>query len=225
MAAPLHIPSRWSLVAAGAPTRPGTLHGNHLIWPQRSCAGLSPLLCGLAPNRDHNADLSQALATLPDHAGENQPVFSVFAADPFINGKRIATTLLDKGYARIVNWPTTAQYGSAFVRTLDSVHLGPQQECETLRRFATQGLRISAAVSLPEYVEAFLELQPQVLFIAPGFDLWRKSGRFDAAKLLRHCAAIAHVADDTVPIVLMADRGNVSLEQARSAGAHALLVA
>jgi hypothetical protein len=196
-----------------------------VLWPARHCAGLTALLSGLAPNRDHNADLALALKTLPAHAFNRESVFAVFAADPFINGKRIAAALLSKGCRRIVNWPTTAQYGTAFVETLDSVNLGPKQECATLRQLAGQGLSVSAAVSLPESVEMFLELQPEALFLTPGFDLWKRSGRFDEAKLLRRCAAVTRAVDGRAPIVLMTDRNCVSLEQARAAGASALLLA
>src|SRR5690348_3348898 len=101
MAAYRKAASRWSLIGIGEPADRKTLADNQLLWPCRTLpANLSPLLAGLAPNRDHNSDLLAAIERLPDCRGSKQPVFSVFAADPFIHGKRIGPSLLKKGYNR-----------------------------------------------------------------------------------------------------------------------------
>jgi predicted TIM-barrel enzyme len=223
MAADSQIPSRWTLVDVDPQQRPATLQSNHLVSPIRRCEGLSPLLCGLAPNRDHNAELSRCLASMPEQSRAHSPLFAVFAADPFIAGSGLVGALQAKGYKRIVNWPTTAQYGAEFAATLGSVNLGIEQESKTLRRFAESGLKVSVAVSLPESVTAFAELEPEIFFVAPGFDLWKKSGRFDQPKLLRRCAAIAQAVAGRAPVILMADA--VSMHQAKEAGASGLLIA
>lgn len=225
MAAHTQIPSRWTLVDADPRQRPATLQSSHLLWPARHCEGLSALLSGLAPNRDHNAELAQLLAGMPDRNGAQSPMFAIFAADPFIGGTGLMTALRARGYERIVNWPSTCQYGADFSGTLDSVNLGIRQEGETLRRYAEQGFKVSVAVALPESVPAFAGLRPEAVFVAPGFDLWKKSGRFDVTKLLRRCAAIVAALERPTPVILMADRGSISLEQARNAGASGLLIA
>jgi hypothetical protein len=194
-----------------------------VLWPAAPRSGLTPLLAGLAPNRDHNADLVEAVQALPRHREGAQPVFAVFAADPFLNVRRIASTLRARKYSCVVNWPTTAQFGTPFASGLDSVSLGPKQECEALRRLASQGLRVSAAVAEPGALPAFLELDPQWLFVTPAFEHWRH-GKIDPARLLRSCAAIARAAAGRAPLILMADRGVVTAAQARSAGAQGLVV-
>ncbi|MBL8269192.1 hypothetical protein [Steroidobacter sp.] len=225
MSSPSQIPSQWTLVDADPGLRSATLQPNQVVWPARRCENLSALLSGLAPNRDHNADLAQRLADLPDRGKSRSPLFAIFAADPFIGGTGLMTALRAKGYDRVINWPTTSQYGEHFGGTLDSVNLGVRQECETLQRFSKQGYRVSIAVALPEAVAAFDGLQPEAVFVAPGFDLWKKSGRFDVARMLRRCSAIAAVVASAVPVILMADRGKVSMEQAKSAGASGVLLA
>lgn len=223
MAAPSKISSRWTLVDANPGQRPAALQSNQVLWPARRCENSSALLSGLAPNRDHNAELAQLLAGMPTRGDTHSPVFAIFAADPFIGGTGLMAALHAKGYDRIVNWPTTSQYGAAFGGTLDSVDLGVRQECETLRRYAERGFKVSVAVALPEVVSAFGGLRPEAVFVAPGFDLWKKSGRFDVPKLLHRCSAIA--AETRTPVILMADRGSISMEQAKRAGASSLLVA
>jgi hypothetical protein len=193
-----------------------------VLWPAAPRSDLSPLLAGLAPNRDHNGDLVLALEGLPRHREGVQPVFAVFAADPFLNVRRIASTLRARKYSCVVNWPTTAQFGAPFASGLDSVSLGPKQECEALRRLAAQGLRVSAAVAEAGALPAFLELDPQWLFVTPAFEHWRH-GRIDPARLLRSCAAIARAAEGRAPLLLMADRGMVTMTQARTAGATGLI--
>lgn len=183
------------------------------------------MLGGLAPNRDHNAELAQLLADMPERVESQSPMFAIFAADPFIGGTGLITALRAKHYERIVNWPTTSQYGEAFGATLDSVNLGVQQESATLRRCAEQGLAISVSVSLPESVTAFRGLRPEAFFVAPAFDLWKKSGQFDVPRLLRRCSAIVEAVAGQAPVILMADRGGISLRQAKDAGASGLLSA
>src|SRR5690242_19629747 len=93
------IPSRWSLTGIGGARASKALADNQLLWPLPAIpANLSPLLSGLAPNRDHNGDLLSAISALPKRREGRQPLFSIFATDPLIRGKRIGPALLAKGY-------------------------------------------------------------------------------------------------------------------------------
>lgn len=224
------LPSSWSLVTLrtdekGTSEKIGVLNASQLIAPPLPDSSLTPLLSGLLPNRNHNEDLLHALDRLPKRAGAGtQPVFSVFAADPFLEGKQIAQRLLEKGYQRIVNWPTSAQFGPEFAGALDSVRLGPRQEYENLLRLAGRGLSISVAVCSAEAAVEFSRLKPEIVFLAPTFESW-SNGKMRGRDLLQRCAALASAMSDDIPIVLMAARGAVSLAAARKAGAAALLEA
>jgi predicted TIM-barrel enzyme len=217
-------PQRDSLVGYAVDGKIGTPVASRLIAPPIPRSSLTPLLSGLLPNRDHNDDLMRGLDRLPRGSAASQPLFAVFAADPFIEGKRIAYRLLGKGYKRIVNWPTTAQYGAKFSAELDSVNLGPRQEYEKLSSFAHRGLSISVAVCTEEAAPELTRLKPEFVFLAPTFALW-VNGWMRSKDLLVRCAALADSTRGEVPIVLMATRGAVSLAQARRAGASALLIA
>jgi predicted TIM-barrel enzyme len=224
MARQKQIPLRWSLRGCPMDGELGTSEPSYLVVPSIPQSSLTPLLSGLLPNRGHNDDLAQRLQLLPPAGAAAQPIFSVFAADPFIEGKQIAQRLLEKGYKRIVNWPTTAQYGADFCAQLDSVNVGPKQEYENLLRFANRGLSISLAVCGAEAAAEFGRLQPEIVFLAPTFDLW-SNGRMRSRELLRRCAVLSGVVQGAIPIVLMAACGAVSVAQARKAGATALLSA
>lgn len=218
------IPCHWSLndeTPRGA-SRP--LHASHIIVPLVPNSPLTPLLSGLLPDRDHNGDLTRRLRRLPQGRGAAQPLFALFASDPFLNARYMARQLLDKGYRRIVNWPTTAQYGADFCRTLDSVNLGPQQEYKNLLLLAEQKLSISLAVCDAGAAAQIARLRPEIVFLTPTFDLWA-NGKLRAGELLHRCAALARVTPKDTSIILMAARGSLSLTQARKAGASALLVA
>jgi len=163
------------------------------------------------------------LNTLPSVGSDSQPTISIFASDPFIGGKRIAQRLLGKGCKRIVNWPTTAQFGMEFCAALDSVNLGPQQEYKTMMRLASEGLSISLTVCMPEAASELPRLNPDIVFLAPTFELWT-NGKLRVDELLGRCAALARKIQGEVPIVLMSAGRGISLDRARNAGAHALLV-
>lgn len=225
MAASRKIATHWSLIDLGQQTGTQDIEDYCILCPPlRPLTRLSPLLSGLVPNRDHNTDLLAAVEKLRECEGPRQPVFSIFTADPFIHGKPIGRALLKKGYRRVANWPTTAQYGADFVAILQSVDLGPTRECEMLRGFAGHGLTICAVVCLPETTEHFMALQPEVLFVAPGFDLWIK-GRWDIQRLLARCSTVAAVVNERAPVILMTDPNTVSLDEARRAGADGILIA
>jgi len=216
--------SFWSLISQPATGKVKTPHASHLVVPPIPKSSLPPLLSALLPDRDHNEELLRTLKRLPPPDAAAQPVLSVFAADPFIQGKCLAQRLLEKGFSRIVNWPTTAQYGADFCVQLDSVNLGPRQEYVGLLRLAEQGLAISLAVCTAEAAADIARLRPQMVFLAPTFDIWT-NGRMRADNLLRRCAALADAVPREIPIVLMAARASVSLTKARKAGAVALLSA
>ena len=218
------IPSRWRLVTNLQQGKIETLDDSHLVAPTARRSPLTPLLSGLLPNRDHNEELVRDLRVIPRNRAAAQPIFAVFAADPFIEGKQITQTLFEKGYRRIVNWPTTAQYGREFSEALDSVNLGPRQEYENLQRLADRGLSISLAVCTADRAMDVASIRPEIVFLAPTFDLW-VNGKMRSSELLRRCAALARVVQGSVPIVLMTTRGAVSLTQAIDVGATGLLVA
>jgi len=223
MTRPSRIPSRWILNNDTARDADCSPRGSHIVAPSVPDSPLTLLLSGLTPDRDHNGDLLRRLRHLPK-AEADQPVFATFAADPFLNPKDLARRLLRKGYRRVVNWPTTAQYGADFCRTLDSVDLGLQQEYKNLSLFAEQKLSLSLAVCGAEAAAEIARLRPEIVFLTPGFDLWA-NGKLRTGELLHRCVALARVTPRDIPIVLMAARGSLSLAQARKAGASALLVA
>jgi predicted TIM-barrel enzyme len=211
------------------PSPSGALHlgtpspgESHLVTPGIPKSPLTPLLAGLLPNRNHNDDLVRDLQAIPPAGRSAQPVFSVFAADPFIEGKRVAYWLLAKGYRRVVNWPTTAQYESDFCAALDSVNLGPRQEYECLSRLADRGLSISLALASPDEAAQCERLKPEMIFFTPSFELW-SNGALRSAELLRRCKALARALRRETPIILMATRNTISLAEARKAGASAVL--
>src|SRR5687768_947227 len=119
MVARSQIPARWSLFTEAQDGRLAALEASIVVAPPIPNSSLTPLLSALLPNRDHNDDLMQQLALLRENTARAQPIFSVFAADPFIKVKRLAQRLRAKGYERVINWPTTAQYGPEFCRALD----------------------------------------------------------------------------------------------------------
>lgn len=217
------IPSKWALVGLEPEGKARVVANHHVLWPRPKPLNLPSLLSGLAPNRDHNAELLRAVTHLDVGRSGTQPMFSVFAADPFINGKRIARTLLAKRFRRVMNWPTTGMFGAEYAATLDSLNLGPAQESQALQQLAAQGMSISAAVSLPESVDQFLALGPEVMFVAPGFECWKKD-RLDKAAVLRRCATISSIVSGRVPLILMSN-GGISLDEARNFGATGILTA
>src|SRR5689334_6158946 len=126
MARRKQIPARWSLISAAHTDKLHSPDSSQVIAPSIPSSPLTPLLGGLMPNRDHNEDLVHCLKSIAPGDAATQPLFSVFAADPFLKAKPVARRLLEKGYRRVVNWPTTAQYGPEFYKVLDSVGLGPR---------------------------------------------------------------------------------------------------
>lgn len=214
--------SAWHLADAGAVEGPRS--DRTILWTAPPATALGPLMSGLLPNRDHNGHLTRLLGQARLHPRERPEWLAIFAADPFIAIDNLVSSMRAAGYSRVVNWPSTAQYGPAFWTMLDSVNLGPAREMAILRRLAAAGLRLSATVAAPDHVETCLELSPDNLFVTPDFEGCYREGRLDDDALLDRCAAIAAIVKGRVPLILMADPGSVSEHQARSAGAHALLL-
>jgi predicted TIM-barrel enzyme len=87
-------------------------------------------------------------------------VVGVFAADPFLNCKRIADHLIAKGYAQVTNIPPAAGYGSEFLATLDKVASGQAQEQRNIAQLADRGLSVSPAVAAIDGLPAALAWLP-----------------------------------------------------------------
>ena len=85
----------WYRVKASSPcNRIGQACGQ-LILPAIDPIGCLPYeLAGLLPNREHNRDLMASIDHLPENRSGSQCVIGVFAADPFLNCKRIADHLI-----------------------------------------------------------------------------------------------------------------------------------
>lgn len=214
--------SAWHLADAGAVEGPPSHKA--ILWTAPPVTALGPLMSGLLPNRDHNGHLALLLGQARQCPRERPEWLAIFAADPFIAIDNLVSNMRAAGYSRVVNWPSTAQYGPAFWTMLDSVNLGPARELDILRRLGTAGLLLSATVAAPDHVETCLELSLEKLFVAPDFEGCYQDGRLDGDALLGRCAAIAAIVKGRVPLILMADPGSVSEHQARSAGADALLL-
>lgn len=224
MAPRRRIPARWSLYGPPSKGKPPVPRASHLVTPVFPNPSLGALFSGLLPGRDHNEDLVKALKRLPRAGSSEQPVFAVFAADPFMQGKYIAHRLLEKGYTRVVNWPTTAQYGAEFCAALDSVDIGPQREYENLLQLGKLGLSVSVSVCTTDATAEIAQLNPELVFLTPTFDLCVE-GKIGVTEQLRRCAALADSVRGKIPVVLMAARGSVSLAEVHTAGADALLTA
>jgi hypothetical protein len=143
---------------------------------------------------------------LPENRFGPHSVAGIFAADPFLNCKRVADRLLSKGYRQVTNIPPVAAYGSEFLATLDKVASGQAQEQRNIGRLVERGLSISPALVNLECLPTALEWSPTLVWVAPSFDMWQDGGiRSDL--LLGLCSDVAHRT--MVPVMIVAGQTGV----------------
>ncbi len=177
-------------------------------------------LAGLLPNREHGKDLMALIDNLPGNNSWRKSVVGVFAADPFLNCKRVADHLIAKGYAQVTNIPPAASYGFEFLATLDKVASGQAQEQRNISQLVNRGLSVSPAVAAIDCLPAALAWSPRRLWVVPSFDMWQGAAiRTDL--LLGLCREVAHRT--TVPVVLIAGQTGISAMDASRAGARGIL--
>lgn len=189
--------------------------------PIEPVGGLPYELSGLLPNRDHRRDLMKLIDHLPVNHDGDRSVVGIFAADPFLDCKRIAKRMTHKGYHQVVNIPPVAGYGSEFLVTLDKVGSGKAQEQRNLGRLADRGLKLSLAVTSADHIDSALSWSPRRLWVVPGFDIWCCNSD-DAGRMMRLCREISERTD--VPIVLAAGRTGILPEDASGCGAKGILL-
>ena len=158
---------------------------------------------------------------LPENSSGNLSVVGVFAADPFLNCKRVADRLLAKGYDQVTNIPPVAAYGFEFLATLDKVASGQAQEQRNIERLLDRGLSVSPAVTGIDGLSAALAWSPRRLWIVPSFDMWHDT-EIKEDLLLGLCRIVTHQTD--VPVVLVAGKTSVSAMSAAKAGARGILL-
>jgi hypothetical protein len=183
--------------------------------------GLPYELAGLLPNREHSMDLMALIEDLPANKFGDLSVVGVFAADPFLNCKRVADRLISKGYNQVTNIPPVAAYGSDFLATLDKVASGQAQEQHNIKQLVDRGLYVSPAIAAIDCLPAALSLLPHRLWVVPSFDMWRGEA-INANQLLGLCSDITHLTE--VPVVLIAGQTRISAMDASKVGARGILV-
>lgn len=189
--------------------------------PVESVGNLPYELAGLLPNREHNRDLMTLIGDLPENRVGDRAVVGVFTADPFLNCKQIAARLAAKGYGRVANIPPVAGYGAEFLATLDNVRSGQVREERTIEQMRGLGLTVCPAVALIECLPAALASNPPLLWIAPGFDMW-KDDSVDPEALLLLCREVA--GRTNIPLIIIAGRTGISETDARRARAAGMLL-
>jgi predicted TIM-barrel enzyme len=206
---------------SSTPPQPG-LEDRILYTPPVEPVGRLPYeLAGLLPNRDHNRDLMALVDGLPKNQIGDRAVVGVFAADPFLNCKQFASHLAAKGYNRVANIPPVAGYGAEFLATLDKVRSGRVREQRTMELLAGLGLTVCPAVVSVDCLPSALSVTPPLLWIAPGFDMW-KGESVNPDALLALCREVAVRTD--APLILMAAETGISPKAARRAGAQGMLI-
>ncbi len=128
-------------------------------------------LAGLLPNREHSSDLMALIDGLPENSSGSLSVVGVFAADPFLNFKRVADRLIAKGYDQVTNIPPVAAYGFEFLATLDKVASGQAQEQRNIKQLLDRGLSVSPAVAGIDGLPTALSWLPRRLWVVPSFDM------------------------------------------------------
>ncbi len=193
-----------------------------LYVPKIELVGSLPYeLAGLLPNREHSKDLMVLIDDLPENKFGDLSVVGVFAADPFLNCKRIAERLIRKGYHQVVNIPPVTGYGTEFLAILDKVDLGQAQEQRNLARLSDRGLSVSVAVTAVDYLDAALSHAPRRLWVVPSYDFWRCDVD-DTERLMRLCREISGRTD--LPVVLAAGKTGISPEEATCCGANGIVL-
>lgn len=178
-------------------------------------------LAGLLPNREHSKDLMALIDDLPENKCGDLSVVAVFAADPFLNCKRIAERLIRKGYRQVVNIPPVTGYGAEFLAILDKVGLGQAQEQRNLARLSDRGLSVSLAVTAVNHLDAALSHPPPRLWAVASYDIWRCDAD-DAERLMRLCREISSRTD--LPVMLVAGKTGISPEEASCCGAKGIVL-
>lgn len=212
----------WRRFAFSLPEQPPVYTQRQLHVPIIERVGDLPYeLAGLLPNREHSRDLMALIDNLPENSFGDQASIGVFAADPFLNCKRVADHLLAKGYNQVTNIPPVAGYGSEFLATLDKVASGQAQEQHNIGQMADRGLSVSPALACIDGLPAALTWSPRRLWIVPSFDMWQNAGiRTDL--LLDLCHDVTHRTD--APVVLVTGQTGVSASEAANAGASGMLI-
>ena len=178
-------------------------------------------LAGLLPNRNHNQDLMTLIDELPENRSGDRAVVGVFAADPFLNCKQLASHLADKGYHRAANIPPVAGYGAEFLTTLDIVESGRIREQQNLERLVEHGLTVCPAVASRECLPYALAWSPDLIWVSPGFDMYR-DGLVQPDALLNLCREVSKSTD--TPVILITGNTGVTNKQALEAGAGGVLL-
>lgn len=182
--------------------------------------GMPYELAGLLPNREHSRDLMALIDGLPENSSGSLSVIGVFAADPFLNCKRVAERLIAKGYDQVTNIPPVAAYGVEFLATLDKVASGQAQERRNIKQLLDRGLSVSPAVAGIDGLPTALSWLPRRLWVVPSFDMWQGE-TINADLLLGLCRDVVHRTD--IPVVLIAGQTGVSAMDAAKAGARGIL--
>ena len=80
--------------------------GFHFLAPARPSGALPMELEALLPNRRHNDELMvQLQPSLGEAGAQGNAIAAVFAADPFINVREMASALARVGVERVANFP------------------------------------------------------------------------------------------------------------------------
>lgn len=183
--------------------------------------GLPYELAGLLPNREHSRDLIAMIDSLQPNCAGSLSVVGIFAADPFLDCKRVADHLIAGGYGHVANIPPAAGYGWEFLETLDKVGAGQDQEKQNLIQLANRGLSISPAVTSLDHLDAALSWEPSMVWVVPGFDTWQQEPE-DRKRLLRLCREVAGQTE--VRVILSSCGLGITPEDAHNNGAKGILL-
>ena len=187
-----------------------------LIMPATHSGALPMELAALLPTRRHNDDLLAALPSLGDGTATDGAIAAVFAADPFINVRLVASALHRAGIESVVNFPSVAQYGEVFEQTLAEVGLGLGRELSVLGQFRDLGLRTYQTLAAHPRAD-FDPVGQDGFVIAMSFDdLHRGAARDDVLNQRRHWA-LAHASPGQPAFVLAPSARDAAAPSAGSA--------
>jgi len=179
-----------------------------LIAPAWPSGPLPAELEALLPNRRHNDDLMVGLqSSLGQASVARDAIAAIFAADPFINVREMASTLAKVGIERVANFPSVAQYGRAFEQSLSEVGLGVKREQAILEQF--RKLDLQTYQTLAEHPQAGFDPDGHAGFlIAISFDDMHSAIARDELLRARRQWARAHVrAEQSTLLCRAPDRG------------------
>lgn len=167
------------------------------VWPGHRLSGvLPPELEALLPDRRYNDDLITGLENLrltPDL--HNDAIAAVFAADPFLNVRLMAAALARAGVRRVANFPSVAQYGDSFEKTLADVRLGVERELSILGQFRELGLQTYETIARDPAGGIAREGRAGFL-IAISFDDLQSAGAPEDTARARKASVVSHVGAD-----------------------------